>query len=284
LDIDNVFAFVYFLNIGLAGSGLTEAILEGIAEGSMATGERLVLQFFETSAQFRAWSPEVQPTLVDGIIVAGKFHADLRDDFLQIQARGVRVVTVLKSPIHPTLLNIGVDEREVGRVATAHLIERGCRQIAHLKVLDPHLAGYWAALDAAGIRRQTRLVYDPPAPDSAYGFEVKQGQLAVAHFAAQGIPFDGLVAQSDHSAIGAIHALLAMGRRVPQDVKVIGVDDSPFCPLAAVPLSSVSVEFRKRGLAALQLLARPATDSPAAVPQFQPVVHARESSAPTDQA
>lgn len=68
-------------------------------------------------------------------------------------------------------------------------------------------------------------------------------------------------------AIGAINVTIGYGIRMPQDMKVIGVDNSPFCPFNVVPLSSVNQEETQRGRLAVRLLngchCRPlSTDSP----------------------
>ena len=85
----------------------------------------------------------------------------------------------------------------------------------------------------------------------------------------------------DNQAIGACNALFRMGRLVPEHVKVGGVDNSPICELAAVPLRSVSQEFRQRGAVAMQMLLQLLfeSDKKETFPTSQSVSHVRESSA-----
>lgn len=70
----------------------------------------------------------------------------------------------------------------------------------------------------------------------------------------QAVPGDGLVAQSDNQAAGAIYELLRRGRKVPQNVKVTGVDNSPLCDLAYVPLTSVDCNRMTQGALAVDCL------------------------------
>ena len=65
---------------------------------------------------------------------------------------------------------------------------------------------------------------------------------------------DGVVAQSDELALGTLQFLQRNGFRVPQQVKIIGVDNSPFCGLLETPLSSVDQNIYEVGLTASRQL------------------------------
>jgi len=78
--------------------------------------------------------------------------------------------------------------------------------------------------------------------------------------------------------VGALNALLKAGRKVPQDVRIIGVDDAPFCELSIVPLSSISQEFRERGRRAVRLLIDKMNGKPVSSVAISPILRCRESS------
>ena len=74
-----------------------------------------------------------------------------------------------------------------------------------------------------------------------------------------------------------LNALLAAGVRVPGQVKVLGVDDSPFCALASIPLSSVSTHETERAAAGVRLLDEAiAGGAPASILR-RPAVAARDT-------
>ena len=116
----------------------------------------------------------------------------------------------------------------IGRLvvtATAHLLAHGCRRIVHLagvaelKEAQGRLLGYRDALAAAG------LPYDEILVDYA-SFGLLEAEAITERLLREGVAFDGVFAANDMSAFGAIQALNRAGLRVPEDVAVIGFDDS----------------------------------------------------------
>ncbi|WP_311136188.1 MULTISPECIES: LacI family DNA-binding transcriptional regulator [Pseudooceanicola] len=121
-------------------------------------------------------------------------------------------------------------------LAVAALQARGRRRIAYLGG-PPQLfsdqerrAGFQAAMAGAGLV--------PVAEDSAdYSFE--GGQAAALRLLARAPGLDGLFCGNDAMALGAIAALRDQGRRVPQDISVIGFDDISIAPWPGIDLSTL---------------------------------------------
>jgi len=241
---------VFIHNLGMAGSGIVEDLLAGISDQAGGRHQSLMLAFFETGSEFHERSEFANRGRMDGLLVGGCYNAGVRDPLLAIRRAGLPVVTVYDEPLHPELPNVGLDQTLVSRLATEHLIARGARRIAHVATMPTRLAGYRQAVAEAGLACDPALVYRTNV--DFYG--QVEGTRAVQAFLAAGVPFDGIVAQSDHEAVGCINALCAAGLRVPEDVRVIGIDNSPFCELARVPLSSVSQQFHLRGETSMRLL------------------------------
>ena len=188
---------------------------------------------------------------MDGLLVCGVTHPSLTADLLAMQQSGVPVVTVHDAPLDPRLPNVGMDQEALSRLATEHLIAQGCRLIGHIRNFDSRFRGYQAALQAHGLPVGPELVFQVR---DEWSFGHESGEQAVAEFARRGVALDGIVAQSDQEAMGCVNALENAGRRVPEDVRVIGVDNSPYCAFVRVPLSSVSQNSRLRGQRAAELL------------------------------
>jgi LacI family transcriptional regulator len=189
---------------------------------------------------------------VDGVLLAGGGHenpadlAELADADLPLQAIGR----------HPLAApSVRIDNVAAGRAATAHLLERGRRRIAFVGGPAAHTTvgdrrrGYRQALRAAGLRPLPRLEIET-------SFSPADGELAARRLLEPAHQPDAVFAVNDYLAIGVVHGLLAAGRRVPDDVAVIGFDDIPLAAYFRPSLSSVAVPAYELGTAATEQLLR----------------------------
>lgn len=142
---------------------------------------------------------------------------------------------------------VGTDNRLGGRLGTGHLLERGRKRIVFLgderlpEVAHRH-DGYRQALRDAGVKvAPERLVRT--------GFAAADAEARMAEAIASGLVFDGVVAASDVIAIAAMRALSAAGRRVPEDVAVVGFDDILLAEHAHPPLTTVRQELARGAVA-----------------------------------
>ena len=144
---------------------------------------------------------------------------------------------------------VGVDNRRVGHLATAHLLARGCERIAFLAL--PHtaatvkarVAGYREALHLNGILPNPLLVPKFPAADVD----------AVKEFVERHYP-QAFVCANDRTASALMKSLLAIGQRIPEQIKIVGVDDLPFAPLLPVPLTTMRQPGREIGMVAMSVM------------------------------
>jgi DNA-binding LacI/PurR family transcriptional regulator len=148
-----------------------------------------------------------------------------------------------------------VDADNVGgaELATAHLLESGRAHVATVTgPLDmcagqDRLAGYHAAVEASGRRYDESLV-------SVGGFTSAGGYAATVRLLEQHPEVDAIFAASDLAAFGVVRALQAAGRRVGEDVAVIGFDDIPAAAEQQPPLSTVRQPIAELGTAMTRLL------------------------------
>jgi len=173
-----------------------------------------------------------------------------------------REVPELKAPF------VGGDDFLMGKMATQHLIDNGCKRIAHIcgPSMSPgqrRLEGYKAALQEAGMPIKEQYIVTPsePGPRSFHhGFEATQRLLAVKP------KLDGIFCFNDPLAIGALEAVLAAGLRIPQDVAIIGCGNNPVSQALRMPLSTIDQNVKglgeKTAKAVLALLQTPEKTSP----------------------
>lgn len=147
---------------------------------------------------------------------------------------------------------VAVDQRQIGRLATEHLLGLGHETVWHVTGPDGWLEsgqrreGWRDALAAADAEMPPELRGDWSA-ESGYRAGLIIGRIpnATAVFAA-----------SDEMAFGVLRALHELGRAVPDDVSVIGVDDIPLAAYASPPLTTVAQPFERIGALAVAHLLR----------------------------
>ena len=242
---------VFIHPYGETGSGLSEGLLKGLSLRANACDHRLWLSFYETDHEFLQRFTKTARAEIDGLLIGGIVHPKLTRLHAAIEKNGIPIVTMFKNTQQDDMpgINVHCDDFQIGYLPTRHLLENGCRRIAHIHSYDPRYLGYLKALKDAGMPESPELVYN-----ASYQFDINAGVKAVKHWLQNKIKFDALVAESDHQAFGAINELLKQGIRVPDDVKVFGVDDSPVCILSPVPISSVSQRVEEIGVQAVNVL------------------------------
>lgn len=138
--------------------------------------------------------------------------------------------------------HITIDNRGAARTATEHLIAGGSRRIAFIgrrdarpsDAADRRHAGYLEALEVAGIP------VDPLLTAQVTAFSAEEGERVAGEMAAAVADLDGIVCSNDSVALGALAALAGGGRRVPQEITVIGIDDIRAARFSVPALSSVA--------------------------------------------
>jgi len=145
---------------------------------------------------------------------------------------------------------IGVDDEAAGLLATAHLIEQGCRRIAHIRgpqvsTAIGRLEGYRMALAAA---ERKPLAGHVVSLGSSGDHRGEPGGYACATklLASQNRP-DGIFCFNDPSALGAMRAILEAGLRIPEDIAVVGCGNLSYSDFLRVPLSSVDQDCQRIG-------------------------------------
>jgi LacI family transcriptional regulator len=176
---------------------------------------------------------------VDALVVAS---AQLTlESFRAIEAQATPYILIDRRIAGLTANFVGVDDEAVGRIATSHLIDAGCRRIAHLggpevSTALGRLAGYRAALRDRGIAVPARYIERRSDGDDAGDFAAfhAMGRLLALNPAP-----DGVFCYNDPTAMGAMKAVVDAGLRVPGDVAIAGCGNVAYAEFLRVPLTSV---------------------------------------------
>jgi DNA-binding LacI/PurR family transcriptional regulator len=182
-----------------------------------------------------------------------------------VRSRG-RPVVVLDQPTLPGVPLVGIDDEAGGAAAVGHLLALGHRRLAVLTmplqaggregratvrrqaeatypVMRRRLAGAAAAAAGAG------LAWDEVAVVECAANDPDAGARAVADLLAGPDAATAVFACSDQLALGVLRAARSAGIRVPDELSVVGFDDSPSARVAEPPLTTVAQPLRERGRA-----------------------------------
>jgi LacI family transcriptional regulator len=195
----------------------------------------------------------------------------------------VHVPTVVIDPMgapQSDMVSIGSTNFSGGLAATQHLLELGHRRIAYLggkpsACNRARLQGYRGAMDAAGVRVPKNYVREG-------NFEYRDGLREGAALLELAQPPTAIFAANDEMALGILEAARTRGIRVPDDLSVVGFDDTEVARVSSPPLTSVAQPLRRMGAVALRFALRLGAGEPVDSPQVELATEliVRDSTAP----
>ncbi|MFI6698333.1 LacI family DNA-binding transcriptional regulator [Streptomyces sp. NPDC050509] len=239
-------------------------IVHGVGDGLADTDLQLLLTLVRTESERQRFLQYARARRIDGVLLVSVHGDDPLPDLLA----EMEMPTVLSGRRSGEESVSYVDSDNVGgaRAAVRHLWESGRRAIGTITgpldmyVAQCRLRGYEEAV------RDTSGEGPGPGPSwIAHGdFTEESGRRAMTELLTRNPGIDAVFAASDVMAVGALHALRAVGRRVPEDVAVVGFDDSPIARHTDPPLTSVRQPVEEMGRTMARVLLETINDSSAA--------------------
>jgi len=234
-------------------------IVRGLSSALQGTGYTLVTTSSDQDPRLERQAVEqLIARRVDVLLVAStQWTVEM---FRRVEEAGIPYILIDRSFNGLTAHFVGVNDEEVGALATRHLAEVGCKRIAHIGggELSPvvgRMEGYKRALSKLGLPVDPELIYNVAHVEElgdATGYEATKMLLQ------QSPQPDGIFCYNDAIAYGAIAAALDAGLRVPEDVAVIGCGNILYNKFLKIPLSSIDQQTmsigQKAGKLALQLI------------------------------
>ncbi len=189
---------------------------------------------------------------VDGaILITTSGDDDYVDSLIK---EGVKIVLLDRNPHGLRVDTVKTDNFKGGYMATEYLLNLGHRDILFIRgisYIDPSIErfnGYKKALKDKGVNRNNSFILNG-------NFTVDSGYSAVKEYLNKhGLNFTSIFAANDQMAIGAIKALHDEGISVPNNVSVIGFDDSYLSPYVIPPLTTIKQRREEMGKVAVELL------------------------------
>lgn len=222
----------------------TYALLGSICAAASARGFETLVSFQDGPANFSGRYEEQRKA--DGLIVIGTTQNEAAWDYYRDLAQSGMHWVCWGSP-YDELEWIRSDNHEGARLATGHLIERGCGKIACIASLDSlqrqfqeRYDGYADRMERAGLEPWLVEIEDGLSRE-------EQGRRAAQALLASGRPCDGIFAVCDEIALGTLRELTEGGVKVPQQIALIGFDGIRASANAMPPLSTVQPDFAAAG-------------------------------------
>ncbi|GAB3954876.1 LacI family DNA-binding transcriptional regulator [Kribbella albertanoniae] len=234
-------------------------IIQGVVVAGQAAGIDVVLNAHprhESSATDRA-SRWIRELIAGGRRAAIGITSELTDADLAALARA-RLPLVVIDPANipePDVTSVGSTNFAGGMAATQHLLDLGHRRIAYLGgqptsgCNQARLSGFRSAMEAAGASVPKNYIWQR---DFLYDDGVAGGTVLLD------LPDrpTAIFAGSDEVALGVMEAARARGLRIPEDLSVVGFDDTQVARLASPPLTTVKQPLREMGAVALRTALR----------------------------
>jgi LacI family transcriptional regulator len=177
------------------------------------------------------------------------------DLFFRIERQKTPYVLIDRNLPGLTANFVGVDDEAVGRIATNHLIDIGCKKIAHIRGPETspgirRMEGYKGALTQGGLKVLPDYIITERKGDvdtRQRGAEAMQQLLNLKQRP------DGVFCFNDPLAMGAMNCALDEGLRIPEDIAVIGCGNLHYDDSLRVPLSSINQHSRQIGKEAARI-------------------------------
>jgi DNA-binding LacI/PurR family transcriptional regulator len=242
---------------------MSAAFLAAVSDEVASRGLALTLLSPATGNGFIA----ARDTAIDGALlhVCGDPRAV---DVEWLARRGMPVVAIDRSaePGEAPVPTVNVDDRNGARLAARYLVDLGHRRIGIINLQDSEAAGRpvtdldTMSTDRPALERMlgwgdvlAEAGIEPSVAVCRHGWSSSAEDAARSLLAADDRP-TALLCYSDAFAINAIRAAESLGLRVPQDLSIVGYDDSPLAAAARPPLTTIRQDITAKGRIAVSTL------------------------------
>ena len=243
--------------LGVVTSGLEyfgpSHLLIGVEQGANQAGLSILLNLIH-QPESRDLGPIVNSLLsrqVEGIIWAVPEIGDNRSWFRENLPQLAIPVVFLSTRPRENLNVVEIDNRQGAFIATQHLLERGYRKIGHLA--GP--LSWWAASERRRGWQDALTVAGVPCDDNqivAGNWSAESGERGFHDLLAKFPDVQAVFACNDQMALGLMRAARSLGKRIPEDLAVVGFDDIPESAFYYPPLTTIRQGLYELGHIAVQ--------------------------------
>ena len=230
-------------------------IISGIEDTAHEAGYNVILaQSSESLVREKADVQTLYNSRVDGLLMSISRETTEYDHIESVLERGLPIVFYDRNYPNQETSKILVDDFAGSKEAVEHLIDQGCKRIAHIQaafkltIAIERLRGYQTALSEHNLPFYEGYLQECP------GGNVEDGLKAMNNLLSLPQQPDGVFANNDVLAMGAMQAIKKAGLKIPQDIAVVGFSNWFYSSMIEPPLSSVDQPGFLMGQEAAKLL------------------------------
>ena len=214
------------------------SVIRGIEEELNPNGYHVII--CQTNGNQLIESENIDALLnsqVDGILIStssSETHA-----FDRILTKNIPLIFFDRKKTMKNVSSVTINDYEGGYKATQHLIDTGCRKIAHftgdinIEIFKDRFMGYQQALIDNGIEFLDEYVLETKST-------LEDGKKAVKKLLKLENPPEAIFSASDFTALGAIQELKSKGVKIPQEFSVVGFSNEPFTKFMELSITTVN--------------------------------------------
>jgi LacI family transcriptional regulator len=258
------------------------SVIQGIEQAASKAGFSVIVCQSHEDVQLERRNVEtLLNAQVAGVLVSLARNTLEFHHFDKVRGRGIPLVFFDRIPTGELVNSVVLNDQAGAFAATNHLLEQGCRRVAHLagpqhlNIYRERQQGYLNALHAHGIEPQEELIVYSDMTQEEGGQAMRQ-LLMLPN------PIDAVFGAGDSVILGALQALKSQGIRVPQDIALAGFSNEGFTAITEPRLTSVDQRCEEMGEAVVRLFLELAAGPEAQFVQrqvvLQPELFIRESS------
>ncbi len=229
------------------------SVISGIEDNAYASGYNVIIcQSNEDFEKEKSIIHTLMSKRVDGVLASVSKTTTNFDHFLELINSNIPVVFYDRVLNIPNTDRVIVDDYAGAYKATEHLIQRGCKRIAHLATSQDLLigknrkGGYIQALKDNNIEVNEEIILRCDTD--------KHAQKCIPYLLTLQNQIDGIFAVNDLTAISAMSIIKRSGYKIPEDIAVVGFSNSVYSSMTDPPLTTVEQQGFEMGKRASRLL------------------------------
>lgn len=228
------------------------SLISGVEQAANKAGYNVIISQSHDSYKHEvANAAALFAARAEGLVVSLAMESKKFDHFEQFLRSDIPIVFVDRVTEELNSDMVVIDNFKAGFTATEHLIEQGCRRIAHFggaqhrNVYFERQRGYIEALKKHQLPVDEKLIFHS-------SLSAEDGHKAADYIFSLGEHPDGIFSANDTAAVSAIQNAKGRGIKIPEDLAIIGFNNDPLCMIIDPQLSSISHPAVDMGIIATQ--------------------------------